>query len=497
TCLAEPNRVHRWEIRKVCRDETVIWVRESIRVIDAGHGRFELLSVCENVTEAHRLSEKLAYQATHDALTELVNRAEFENRLFRVLATARKKNSHNALCFLDLDKFKIVNDTCGHAAGDSLLHQIAKVLQDRVRTRDTVARLGGDEFGVLMESCSLDNARRGANELRRAVEDFQFFWEGQVFNVGVSIGMVPVTQSSGDTAAVLNAADNACYMAKEQGRNRIYIDLENKDDPDLRSRAGERIAAINRNLEQNGFQLWSQPILTLGGSSTGVREFTTRYEIFVRMRDEQGGLTLPIAFLPAAERYSLAPKIDRWVVGATVDWLKRHPRHLSRLTMCSINLSGSTLAEENFPSFVIKQLVAAKIPAEKICFEISDASVIRNLPNAIQLVKALRSHGCLLAIDDFSGLSSIDYLKTLPVDFIKIGRIIVKDVVDDPIDRAMVKAVNDISHAMGKQTIATCVESEKTLLKLREIGVDYVQGIHLGKPAPLNVPNEFQVVKSA
>jgi len=170
---------------------------------------------------------------------------------------------------------------------------------------------------------------------------------------------------------------------------------------------------------------------------------------------------------------------------------------LSRLTMCSINLSGSTLAEENFPSFVIKQLDAAKIPAEKICCEISDASVIRNLPNAIQLVKALRSHGCLLAIDDFSGLSSIDYLKTLPVDFIKIGRIIVKDVVDDPIDRAMVKAVNDISHAMGKQTIATCVESEKTLLKLREIGVDYVQGIHLGKPAPLNVPNEFQVVKSA
>ena len=334
-CLNKPDIVQRREVCKVRKDGTPLWVRESARMIEDLDGEPMVLIVCEDITEARNLSEQLSYQASHDALTGLVNRREFEQRLRRVLATTRTDKIEHALCYLDLDQFKVINDTCGHVAGDELLRQLGRLLQEKVRRRDTLARLGGDEFGVLLEHCSLQQANRLANTLRELIENFQFSWERKSFNVGVSIGLVPITETSKDIAEVLSAADSACYTAKEQGRNRIHVYQQN--DTELAQWRGQMqwLPRINQALEEDHFRLYFQPIIPLEPRS----DERNCYELLIRMEDKDGRLVLPGAFLPAAEHYNLATKLDRWVIGTAFRWLNRHPQHLEQLSLCFINLS--------------------------------------------------------------------------------------------------------------------------------------------------------------
>ena len=441
-----------------------------------------LRGTTQDTTEAHNLSQQLSYQASHDALTDLINRREFEHRLARALGTARSDYIEHALCFIDLDQFKVVNDSCGHVAGDELLRQLAVLLGERIRKRDTLARLGGDEFGVLMERCSLKQARRVANGLRKDIESFQFLWEDKSFSIGVSIGLVLINRDSHGAIDVLKDADSACYAAKEAGRNRIHVYHE--DDTLLAKRHGEMQLAtrIEKGLKQDRFHLDVQPITPV----TGTDMEAGFYEVLLRMEDEKGDIVPPEAFFPAAERYNLSTKLDRWVINTVFSWLTSNPEYLEHLFLLCVNLTGHSLGDEEFLQFVICQFKEKKISPQKICFEVTETTAIANLAMATRFIQALKQQGCLFALDDFgSGLSSFAYLKNLAVDFLKIDGVFVKHILDDPIDLAMVKSINDIGHVMGKKTIAEFVENEAVLKKLQEIGVDYAQGYAVGRPQPL------------
>ena len=355
------------------------------------------------------------------------------------------------------------------------------VLRGQVRERDTLARLGGDEFGVLMEHCSLAQAERVAKALREVIAGFRFLWEGRSFDVGVSVGLVSITEVSESIADILSAADRACYAAKDEGRNRVHVYREG--DAELARRHGEMQWAtrIPQALDEHRFHLVFQPIVPL---DSGVSE-GEHHEVLIRMEDEEGHIVLPGAFLPAAERYNLSVKIDRWVTGKALEWLEGDSKRLGNLFLCTINLSGLSLGDEEFLKSIIRQFDRTNIPPEKICFEITETAAIANLFNATRFMKALKELGCRFSLDDFgSGLSSFAYLKNLPVDFLKIDGVFVKDIVDDPIDLAMVKSINEVGHAMGKRTIAEHVENEAILetLKLPEIRVDYVQGYGIARP---------------
>ncbi len=480
-CLAQPGVLQRWELPKRCADGTVLWVRETARAVHDADGQVLVLVVSEDVSEARDLSERLAYEATHDGLTDLINRREFENRLERVLETARASDSEHALCYLDLDQFKIVNDTCGHMAGDQLLRQLGNVLKGSVRHRDTLARLGGDEFALLIEHCPMSKAVRIANTLREAVESHRFQWDDYSFKVGASIGVVPIDAASPGAAHLLGMADHACYAAKEQGRNRVHVYRE--DDAEIARRSGEMqwVARLDAALEAGRFTLVRQRIAPVDGAFEG-----DHYELLLRMMEEDGTLISPGAFLPAAERYNVAVRVDRWVLDAALDWLEGEPGELDGLHLCAINLSGHSLTDEAFLDHAVGRIRASRVPPEKLCFEITETAAIVNFAGAHAFITALRELGCRFALDDFgSGLSSFGYLKTLPVDYLKIDGTFVKDIVDDPIDRAMVEAINRIGQVIGKKTVAEFVESEAILARLREIGVDYAQGYHVGHPEPL------------
>lgn len=436
-----------------------------------------------DITESHDLSEQLAYYANHDVLTGLVNRREFEHRLNRVLETARQDQSEHALCYMDLDQFKVINDTSGHVAGDELLRQLGSLLNKLVRRRDTLSRLGGDEFGILMEHCTLDQAKRVANKLRQTIEDFRFVWEDRIFSVGVSIGLVPITGTSVSAIEILKQADAACYAAKDTGRNRIHIYAD--DDTELARRSGEMqwVAQINRALDEDKFCLYAQAIKPV---LRRARDAGEHYELLVRMVDQDGRLILPGAFLPSAERYNLSPRIDRWVVDHAIQWLLTAAGSIGPRGHCSINLSGLSLGDDLFLSHVVSRLRDTGLPPARLCFEITETAAIANLSSATMFIKTLKNLGCQFALDDFgSGLSSFAYLKTLPVDYLKIDGVFVKDIETDPIDLAMVKSINDIGKVMGKKTIAEFVEDAGVLSKLREIGVDYAQGYYIGKPFAL------------
>ena len=428
--------------------------------------------------------EDLEYQASHDALTALVNRQEFERRLNRVIETARTDGAEHALCYLDLDQFKVINDTCGHEAGDELLRRLGDLLQQRTRKRDTLARLGGDEFGVLMEHCSLTQAQRVANGLRETVEGFRFIWEDRSFDIGVSIGLVSITEVTESMPNILSAADRACYAAKDNGRNRVHVYHEG--DAELARRHGEIqwVTRIPQALEEHRFHLVYQPIVPLDS----VLSEGEHHELLIRMEDEERRIVEPGAFLPAAERYNLSVKIDRWVTGKALAWLKGNPKRLKSLSLCTINLSGRSLGDEEFLEFIIRQFDETNIPPAKICFEVTETAAIANLVNATRFMQALKKLGCRFALDDFgSGLSSFAYLKNLPVDFLKIDGTFVKNIVDNSIDLAVVKSINEIGQAMGKRTIAEHVENAAILekLKLPEIGVDYAQGYGIARPRPI------------
>jgi len=459
-------------------------IEDSVSPIRTQNGEvLGVVLVFKDVTEARRLSREMSYAAAHDVLTGLINRREFERRMQRVLETARSECTENALCYLDLDQFKLVNDTCGHVAGDELLRQISHLLEESVRQRDTLARLGGDEFGLLMEHCSLDEATRVANGVISSVADFRFVWEDKSFNIGVSIGLVPVNEASGGASRLLSAADTACYMAKEQGRNRTHIYQE--DDTELARRRGEMqwAARLPRALEEDRFHLYLQPIVPVIANDAEVM----CYELLLRMQNENGEIVSPGAFLPACERYNLAIKIDRWVIRKLFEWLAQHWSRLIDMPLFSINLSGLSLGNEAFLRYLIEHFKEFDIPGDMICFEITETVAISNLVEARSFIKALKRIGSRFALDDFgSGLSSFAYLKHLPVDMLKIDGLFVKDILTDPIDLAMVRSIHDIGKIMGKQTIAEFVESPAILNKLKDIGVDYAQGYAIGRPRPIS-----------
>jgi len=474
---------YNFDKRYVHKDGYPIWVQLNVSIL---HGKDDKLihaiGQIQDITESRELSEELSYQAHHDELTGLVNRREFNNRLERVLKTIDKEETENALCYMDLDQFKVVNDTCGHIGGDELLKQLATLLQANIRQRDTLARLGGDEFGVLMERCSMERAEGVASNLHKAISDFRFIWEGKTFNIGVSIGLVPVNSASGSMTEILKQADTTCYAAKDAGRNRIHI--YHDEDEELALRHGEMqwVSKINQALEDNRFHLVYQSIVPL---ENDVNE-GEHYELLIRMTDEGNKVISPGSFLPAAERYNITPKLDRWVINTAFNWFANNPQHLNNLYQCSINISGLSLGNEDLQNFIIQQLDEYSIPANKICFEITETAAISKLTSATSFIKILREVGCKFALDDFgSGLSSFAYLKNLPVDYLKIDGVFVKDILDDPIDLAMVRSINEIGHVMGKKTIAKFIENREIFDKLKEIGVDYAQGFGVAMPKPI------------
>ena len=438
----------------------------------------------KDVTEQHDLAEQLKYQANHDHLTGLINRREFERRCQRSLDSARSTATRHAVCYLDLDQFKIVNDTCGHAAGDELLRQIASALSALVRDRDTLARLGGDEFGLLLEHCSTEAAVATAEKLRAEIEALRFQWDGRSFRVSASIGIAVISEASESVAAMMACVDAACFAAKEGGRNRVY--LYESDDEDLARRHGEMqwVSRITQGLEDDRFELAVQPIVGLASGSG------ERFEILLRMRASDGSLVLPGVFLPAAERYNLAPTLDRVVIDKTFAWLARDRDRLAALEQCAVNLSAHSLVDREFPRFLTERFDRYGVPPEKICFEITETAAISRLTEAAKFMREVGALGCEFSLDDFgTGLSSFAYLKNLPVDYIKIDGLFVREAALDPVSLAMVRSIHDIGHVMGKRTIAECVEDEAVLAVVRAIGIDYAQGYAIGKPRLIDAAN--------
>lgn len=482
---ADEEKLYRRDVCLVHKTGREIWVREVARVIKNEINEKQILVISEDFTEARELSEKLDFQAAHDSLTQLVNRNEFERLLterIEALHQVSAKN-HSALLYLDLDQFKIVNDTCGHIAGDELLKQVSSLLRERMRVGDTLARLGGDEFGILLENCSENHAIMLAEGLCEAISDFEFTWGAGKFKLSTSIGLVVIDGILDSCSVALSRADNACYVAKDLGRNRIHV--YNKDDAELSKRVTQMqwVTRIESALEQDRFELFFQSIIPIDSNETDLNH----YEILLRMRSEDGkALISPGEFLPAAEQYNLMLKIDQLVVKKSFHFLKDNPDLLASISSCSINLSGQTLMESSFIDFVSEAFNDTTIPPEKICFEITETAAIEDLSMASKFIASLRKKGCKFSLDDFgSGLSSFAYLKSLAVDFVKIDGLFVKDIMTDPIDFAMVRSINEVAQIMGKQTVAEFVEDEATMEALRQIGIDFAQGYHVGRPEPV------------
>jgi diguanylate cyclase (GGDEF)-like protein/PAS domain S-box-containing protein len=434
--------------------------------------------VFRNITHIRNLSKKMEFQATHDALTGLINRHEFEHQLKTAVQSARDDNRSHAICYLDLDQFKIVNDTCGHIAGDQLLKEISALMPHNIRASDCLARLGGDEFGVLMFDCPIRQAEKVADSLRAAIRDFTFSWDKKTFDVGVSIGLVPIRKDSGSVQDVLRRSDSACYIAKDLGRNRVH--LYTPDDIEISKRHGELqwITRIKNALEYNLFQLALQAVCPINNSYDRVH-----YEVLLRMDEGNGDIIPPMSFIPAAERYDMMPTLDKWVINSTFQLIREDQRRNQSRHVYNINLSGQTLCDTDILEFIRTQIEHYGIDASHLCFEITETAVIANLGLAIDFIGRMKQMGCMFALDDFgSGLSSFAYLKKLPVDFIKIDGEFVRDITEDPMDRAIVSAINDIGHEIGLTTVAEYVESEDVLELLKILGVDYVQGFAVDEP---------------
>jgi len=484
--MATTGEIRNAELVLRRKDGRKIVVLENSRTVRDEHERILYYEgTLTDITEAHELSRQLSYEASHDALSGLINRREFEIRLQRALDSAQATGAVHAVCYLDLDQFKVINDTCGHIAGDELLRQLAQVLQSRVRSNDALARLGGDEFGLLLHDCSVPDATSIANALLKAVEQYQFVWGANTFTVGASIGLVPLTGSFRRITQVLQAADAACYAAKDQGRNRVHLYQE--DDTVVAQRHGEMqwVARVKRALNENRFLLEAQPIVSIAGEDSSATAHS--YELLLRMRDESGKIVPPGAFLPAAERYNLSQRLDRWVISTALHWLAANPAATARVARVYVNLSGDSLGDPQLQDFIRAALDETRVTPTKIGFEITETAAIGNLTRANQLIGELRRLGCSFSLDDFgSGVSSFAYLKALTVDWLKIDGLFVHNIVHDRIDYEMVRSITDIGHVMGKKVVAESVESAAVLARLKEIGVDYAQGIALGSPAPLS-----------
>ncbi|NAT38874.1 PAS domain S-box protein, partial [Pseudomonas syringae pv. actinidifoliorum] len=436
--------------------------------------------VLHDMTQERQYIADLSWQAAHDPLTGLVNRSEFERRLQQVLDDSTT-GSH-CLMFLDLDQFKLVNDTGGHAAGDELLRQLCRALPQGLRDGDTLARLGGDEFGVLLVDCTASTAHDIAEALREIVQGLHFMWKGRPFMTTVSIGLVHLGDTPATLEGSLSAADMACYMAKEKGRNRVQV--YSVDDLTLSMRFGEMawIQRLHMAMDENRFCLYAQEIASINDQGSEVRHI----EILLRLRDESGRMVVPDNFIPAAERYGLMTTLDRWVVQnvfKVIAQCQGDDRHQVPQALCAINLSGSSIGDDTFLEYLKQQFKTFAVAPEMICFEITETSAIADLDSAIRFINELKALGCQFSLDDFcSGMSSFAYLKHLPVDFLKIDGSFVKDMLDNPINKAMVEVINNIGHVMGKRTIAEYVETPQVESALQQMGVDFAQGYLIARP---------------
>jgi diguanylate cyclase (GGDEF)-like protein/PAS domain S-box-containing protein len=474
------NRPHPTLLISRKGDELGIEQSASPILSDDGEMRGVVL-VFRDVTEQRRLSGEMAYRATHDALTDLVNRSEFETRLRRLLQKSREDHSEHTLLHIDLDQFKLINDTCGQAAGDQLLQEIAKRFAEVIRARDTLARLGGDEFGIILEHCSADQAQRVAQQICDELEHFRFHHAGHNVRIGASVGLVPLNEHWASSAALLQAAETSCYAAKERGRNRVHTWFDT--DTAVRRHHGEIQWAmrIENALQEDRFELHAQRIEPLTGQSPGLR-----LEVLLRMVEPSSAAVLPGGFLPAAERFHLASRIDRWVLQHALEWLGELP-DVSKIQTLSINLSGQSVGDRAFHRHVIESLTAAGPRlCERLCFEITETAAITNLTDAARFIEQIRALGVQVALDDFgAGASSFGYLKSLPVDYLKIDGQFIRDLMEDPLDEAAVRCFVSVAKTIGVKTVAEFVDRAEVLAKLREIGVDYAQGFLLHRPEPL------------
>jgi len=465
----------------IAGNKQVIAVEASVTPMKNNQGNvIGAVMVIQDVSHTRKLTRQLSYQASHDMLTGLYNRLKFEEFLEQALMNVREERRVHTLCYLDLDQFKLVNDTCGHVAGDQLLRQLPDLFHKVLRSGDIVARLGGDEFGILLENCDTGQATLLADKIRQEIKEFRFVWEEKVFVIGVSIGVVGIDENITDISKVMSAADLACYAAKDSGRNRVHV--YQPSDELVAERHGEMhwTGRITRAMEEDRFILYRQPII--GFCADGKEH----YEVLIRMIDEKGDIVPPGAFIPAAERYNLMKSIDRWVIREVFELMAEESgtavfRGADKVI--SINLSGDSLSDDSLYDYIVSLKNELHISLKNICFEITETIAISNLVKATALINRLKQYGCRFSLDDFgSGLSSFAYLKNLPVNYLKIDGSFVRDISRDPVDRAMVVSIQQIGSVMQLDTIAEWVEDEETLTTLWEIGIDYVQGYHLGAP---------------
>ncbi|MBX3619622.1 MAG: EAL domain-containing protein [Rhizobacter sp.] len=438
--------------------------------------------VLHDVSPAKKLAAEMSYQASHDLLTGLLNRAAFEMRLDTALAT-HDPQATGVVMFLDLDQFKVVNDTCGHAAGDQLLKQVTGLLLEEIRKQDTLARLGGDEFAVLLESCPLEPALRVAEAMRRRVSELHFEWEGRSFQLTVSLGLVPFKAHQYTRSELLRVADSSCYVAKEAGRNRVHVHDEADTAVAMRNGELDWYSRLQKALTDDRFVLYAQRIASIQEDAGGYESV----EVLIRLQDDEGKIVAPMAFIPAAERYGLMPSIDRWVISKALQSHAGFARHYKLPARFSINLSGASMADPSLVDFVRQALRRHHVPPELVCFEITETAAVANFDVAVKMMHGLRELGCRFALDDFgAGMSSFTYLKRLPVDYVKIDGAFVKDMSQDAVDFAMVEAIHNIAHRMGLRTVAEFVQNDATIEMLRGLGVDYVQGYGVEKPRLLD-----------
>ncbi|MDH5447196.1 MAG: EAL domain-containing protein, partial [Gammaproteobacteria bacterium] len=430
-----------------------------------------------DITKIRDMTREIAYQATHDSLTRLINRAEFEVRLEQALQTVKHENKQHVLCYIDLDQFKIVNDTCGHIAGDELLKQISSLLQSKLRDNDTLARLGGDEFGLLLTGCPVNTARSIAEKLRTSVENYRFTWQDKNFKIGMSIGLVPILEQGLTVSDVLSSADTACYIAKEHGRNRVHTYNSHDSISEKHTTEMNWVHRIHNALEEDRLSIYVQQILNLANPSYQY------YEVLIRMQGENGEIIPPLAFLPAAERYGLISQIDKYVIEQS---LKEFSKPAFKDIHLSINLSGQSLSDHNIMNFIIKMIDTYNFDASRLTFEVTETVMVANLADAIRFISTLKGLGCRFALDDFgSGFSSFAYLKNLPVDLIKIDGGFVRDMLEDPINSVMVESMIYIGHNMNLKTVAEFVENVDILNALQDMGIDFVQGYGIARPVAL------------
>ena len=436
--------------------------------------------VFHDTSKESRLFRQLSYQASHDALTGLINRSEFENRLvasFDELKSDPERTS--GLLYLDLDQFKVVNDTFGHTAGDELLRQLTEIVQAQIRSSDVFARLGGDEFGILLERCDEHRAVEVAEAIRGSIEGYRFEWQDSFTTIRVSIGVVMLTSLEDNVASLMSSADVACYSAKDMGRNQVH--LYKDSDASLRHEEMKWVSRITSAVEEDRFELFFQPIIGITDTNGNGRG---HYELLLRMKDEKGEIVGPDQFIPSAERYNLMSTLDRWVIHKALNELADHRSESEASYTLAINLSGTSLSEDRFLQFVIDELKRHQLPNGAICFEITETAAISNLSRVVHFMNTLKTLGCKFSLDDFgSGLSSFTYLKNLPVDYLKIDGQFVSNVADDSVDESMVKAISEVGHAMGIETIAERVETKQVLDKLSALGVEFAQGYYIARPA--------------